>query len=119
MVTAGFFSQLREMILKVHGNGGPSLSTVTIDGVRFARSDTTNGQRPNSLRLPNANDVEALCTRIREHKALKDLSLLRIYFYHGPPFTGVERPGIAFLWLSRPSGQDMNLPDQSRSATLF
>jgi len=25
MVTAGFFSQLREMILKVHGNGGPKL----------------------------------------------------------------------------------------------
>lgn len=36
-------------------------------------------------RFPTADDIEAVCGRIKEHVDLQDRSLLRIYFYHAPP----------------------------------
>jgi uncharacterized LabA/DUF88 family protein len=36
-------------------------------------------------RFPSADDIEEACNRIRSHVALRDMSLLRIYFYNAPP----------------------------------
>lgn len=38
--------------------------------------------------FPTADDLEGVCDRIRSHTRLKDLSLLRVYFYNAPPATG-------------------------------
>ena len=40
-------------------------------------------------RRPTAQEVLGECARIRSHSALKDLDLLRIYWYDAPPATGV------------------------------
>jgi hypothetical protein len=39
-------------------------------------------------RFPTADDIEASCARIRAHALLRELSLLRIYFYNAPPAIG-------------------------------
>ena len=38
-------------------------------------------------RFPTADEIDAECTRIKEHPALVGLSLLRIYFYDANPAT--------------------------------
>ena len=38
-------------------------------------------------RFPTADDIEAACERIKAHELLKDMRLLRAYFYNAPPFT--------------------------------
>jgi len=35
--------------------------------------------------FPSADDIEQACSRIRQHPALADHPLLRLYFYHAPP----------------------------------
>jgi uncharacterized LabA/DUF88 family protein len=40
-------------------------------------------------RFPVASDVEQLCNDLRAHPGVKDLELLRIYFYHAQPANGV------------------------------
>lgn len=36
-------------------------------------------------RFPTAEDIEASTERLHSHPAIKDLDLLRVYFYHAPP----------------------------------
>ena len=37
--------------------------------------------------FPSREEVETECDRIKQHAALADRELLRIYFYHAPPAT--------------------------------
>jgi len=40
-------------------------------------------------RFPTAEDIENQCTTMQQHPALAGMRLLRIYFYHAPPATGM------------------------------
>jgi uncharacterized LabA/DUF88 family protein len=56
---------------------------ILLDGAFVTRKLQTCLQR-----FPTAEDVESVCARIRNHPLLRDLSLLRIYFYSAPPAAG-------------------------------
>jgi len=44
--------------------------------------------------FPSAADIEAECKRVRAHKDLTPMDLLRIYFYDSPPATGILKNPI-------------------------
>ncbi len=47
------------------------------------------GERTKPRSFPSADDVEALSNAVRSHPCVSGQTLLRIYFYHARPATGV------------------------------